>query len=241
MKFGIRKPNLKKSIKARTVGKVKRKVKKAINPLYGKKGMGYVKNPKKAIYNKVYNKTSFGIGDIFKKIFNVKSKANFDTSRTSNNAYPKKGFDFNYTMEEYSAIKQNRYNISTIQRYLEILKDCGNLINTTKKPDVFFSRYLIALAILNDLIPIENKLNLQGDKPSQIKKQLYDKEIFTVNDFIDRYYQDIISQIISLKTEKAKQKRINDFCNGLDIYKLHLSQESLDKYNNLCLDIQKKK
>ena len=39
MKYGVRKPNLKKSIKARTTGKVKRQVKKAVNPLYGKKGM----------------------------------------------------------------------------------------------------------------------------------------------------------------------------------------------------------
>lgn len=38
MKFGMRKPNIKKSIKARTTGKIKRKVKKELNPLYGKKG-----------------------------------------------------------------------------------------------------------------------------------------------------------------------------------------------------------
>ena len=38
MKVGVRKPNLKKSIKAKTTGKVKRTVKKTINPLYGKKG-----------------------------------------------------------------------------------------------------------------------------------------------------------------------------------------------------------
>jgi len=67
MKFGLRKPSLKKSFKARTTGKVKRKVKKALIPGYGKKGMGWIKNPKKAAYNKVYNKTSFSIFDLFKK------------------------------------------------------------------------------------------------------------------------------------------------------------------------------
>lgn len=40
MKFGVRKPSLKKTIKARTTGKIKRKVKSSVNPLYGKKGMG---------------------------------------------------------------------------------------------------------------------------------------------------------------------------------------------------------
>ena len=67
MKIGMRKPSLKKSLKARTTGKLKRKVKKSINPLYGKKGMGWINNPKKAMYNKVYNKTTFSWKDLFKK------------------------------------------------------------------------------------------------------------------------------------------------------------------------------
>lgn len=63
MKFGMRTPSLKKSIKARTTGKAKRAIKKAVIPGYGKKGMGWIKNPKKAAYNKVYKKTSFSIMD----------------------------------------------------------------------------------------------------------------------------------------------------------------------------------
>ncbi|WP_407350081.1 hypothetical protein VNN41_06590 [Lactococcus garvieae] len=66
MKFGMRKPSIKKSFKARTTGKAKRKIKKALIPGYGKKGMGYVKNPKKAVYNKVYKKTTFSFWDLFK-------------------------------------------------------------------------------------------------------------------------------------------------------------------------------
>lgn len=66
MKIGMRKPSIKKSLKARTTGKAKRKVKKALIPGYGKKGMGYVKNPKKAVYNKVYKKTTFSFWDLFK-------------------------------------------------------------------------------------------------------------------------------------------------------------------------------
>lgn len=66
MKIGMRKPSLKKSIKARTTGKAKRALKKAIIPGYGKKGAGWIKNPKKAAYNKVYKKTTFSIFDLFK-------------------------------------------------------------------------------------------------------------------------------------------------------------------------------
>lgn len=66
MKFGLRTPSLKKSFKARTTGRAKRAIKKALIPGYGKKGMGWIKNPKKAAYNKIYRKTSFSLWDIFK-------------------------------------------------------------------------------------------------------------------------------------------------------------------------------
>lgn len=58
VKVGIRKPSIKKSVKARTTGKVKRKVKSSVNPVYGRKGAGWVNNPKKAAYNKAYSKTT---------------------------------------------------------------------------------------------------------------------------------------------------------------------------------------
>lgn len=61
----MRKPSWKKSLRARTTGRAKRAVKRALIPGYGRKGMG-IFHPKKALYNKVYRKTSFGIRDILK-------------------------------------------------------------------------------------------------------------------------------------------------------------------------------
>lgn len=66
MKIGSRKPSIKKSISARTIGKTKRAAKKAVIPGYGKKGSGWIKDPKKATYNKVYKKTTFSFWDLFK-------------------------------------------------------------------------------------------------------------------------------------------------------------------------------
>jgi hypothetical protein len=67
MKIGMRKPSIKKSLKARTTGKLKRSIKRAIIPGYGKKGMGWIRNPKRALYNKIYRRTSFSVGDLFKR------------------------------------------------------------------------------------------------------------------------------------------------------------------------------
>ena len=66
MKIGLRTPSFKKMVKSRTTGRVKRAMKKSINPIYSKKGIGLVTQPKKAVYNKIYKKTSFSIFDFFK-------------------------------------------------------------------------------------------------------------------------------------------------------------------------------
>lgn len=63
MKLGPRTPNVKKRISARTTGSVKRKIKTSTSPLYGQKGVGWVKDPERAAYNKIYNQTSFGLDD----------------------------------------------------------------------------------------------------------------------------------------------------------------------------------
>lgn len=63
MKFGFRMPSLKRRIAART------SVKRFIRHNMGVKmprGTGFLTNPKKALYNKIYNKTSFGIDSFIK-------------------------------------------------------------------------------------------------------------------------------------------------------------------------------
>ena len=66
MKFGMRTPSLKRSFRARTTGRAKRAIKRAIIPGYGRKGIGWVTNPRKALYNKVYRKATFSFWDLFK-------------------------------------------------------------------------------------------------------------------------------------------------------------------------------
>lgn len=87
MKFGVRKPSIKKRIKAKTTGRVKKAAKRTVNPLYGKKGMGLVNNPKKALYNKVYNSTTIGVSDFLES--SSKNENTIRNNRKSNNAQSK--------------------------------------------------------------------------------------------------------------------------------------------------------
>lgn len=100
MKYGYRKPSIKKSVKASTTGKINRSIKKAINPLYGKKGMGYVNNPKKAIYNSVYNKTTFGARDMLE-------------NNTENYDFQCEDYDFQY---KDSTINNNKRKVTVFEK-----------------------------------------------------------------------------------------------------------------------------
>jgi len=66
MKFGVRMPSLKKSIAART--SVKRFVRHNLG-LKAPRGMGWITNPQKALYNRVYNRTSVSATSLLKKLF----------------------------------------------------------------------------------------------------------------------------------------------------------------------------
>lgn len=88
MKVGIRKPSVKKSIKARTTGKVKRAVKKSVNPLYGKRGVGFIKDPERSVKNAVYHRTTVGVGDIVKGATSTGTSAGAHSSQPQHATVP---------------------------------------------------------------------------------------------------------------------------------------------------------
>jgi len=109
MKFGPRKPNFKKSIKARTTGRAKRKIKKAVIPGYGKKGIGYIKNPKKAVYNKVYNKTTF---KVFPSILGSTKSTKKNKNSESSKGHPIKQEKVAYNInEETHLINDGQFSV----------------------------------------------------------------------------------------------------------------------------------
>src|SRR3954454_23787341 len=63
MKFGILTPSLRKRIAARR--SVKRYVRHSLG-FKAPRGWGWLTNPKKAAYNRLYSRTTFGINDVFR-------------------------------------------------------------------------------------------------------------------------------------------------------------------------------
>jgi len=65
MKFGIRKPSIRKSIAART--SLKRVVRHSLG-VKAPRGWGWLTNPKKAAYNRVYNRSTISLAGLLKAL-----------------------------------------------------------------------------------------------------------------------------------------------------------------------------
>ena len=66
MKFGMKKPSVRRSIAART--SVKRMVRTSLG-LKAPRGYGWLTNPKRAAYNRVYSRTTFSFWSLLAKLF----------------------------------------------------------------------------------------------------------------------------------------------------------------------------
>ncbi|VTU43149.1 MULTISPECIES: hypothetical protein [unclassified Variovorax] len=66
MKFGMRKPSVRKMIGART--SPKRFVRHSLG-LKAPRGWGWLINPKKAAYNRIYSRTTFSLWGVLKALF----------------------------------------------------------------------------------------------------------------------------------------------------------------------------
>lgn len=212
MKFGFRTPNLKKSIKARTTGKVKRMAKSAINPLYSKRNMGYINNPKKAIYDKIYNKTSFGISDTLEHINHEKEDINNG---------------------------QRNINVTNIEQELNAIKKLSYFVNTSKDPKVFFIKYEELILKLGELAKIERKYKFSNRLPSENLKEILQKRADTINDFIFRYYSATRIKIDSLKQIKSKVAYIEEFKSSLDANIKYMDNINIDRFNKMYETLKK--
>lgn len=219
MKIGMRRPSLKKSFKARTTGKVKRKVKRAINPLYGKKGMGWINNPKKAAYNKIYHKTTFGVNDVIRATSTTNSKSRNQKKTTYKRKSTYLGNKKKFNIEDLIALDKE-FNVDTknLRKYpwyiiisiifiisctfpfviIGLILDIYTLVRMSKREYRIASRWNYAL-----------KLYLQGERERS---------------------RNYISKLPDEEKESEKYKRFMNLLDGVSI-------ENEEKTTNIYEDI----
>lgn len=220
MKFGMRKPSLKKSIKARTTGKVKRAMKKAVNPMYGKKGMGYINNPKKAVYNKVYNKTTFGINDIVKS----------DSKKTNSKNTTINNFNSNVVNNELTITREQAYR-EKVEPLLKQINAYTHGLEKAETPYWFFWIYKNAEKSSKELLQYEDKLEWKVGTPTEALNELIEKKQIAIKLMIERYYNSMIKKSKRFNVFKINYKEI--FFNELNKYKNELNEENIQYIQRL--------
>lgn len=157
MKFGFRKPNLKKKIKSKTTGKMKRSINKAIKPGYGKKGIGLLKDPKKSLYNKAYNKTTFSVLDILfgNTSSNLKTKNHYNNTDSYNN---EEFYDWN---RDYLPTEEEQKYSNLYYDSIAAMKEFKKTNPTDSKISMYISNISINFEALKGVLEYWRRINYE--------------------------------------------------------------------------------
>lgn len=126
----------------------------------------------------------------------------------------------------------NKNNQLIASQHLKIVQDCVRIVNTTKKPDIFFERYSLLEQKLNALTQLSG-VRYSGTSPRNMLKQIIDKKQAAIHDMVERYWNDVILKTQNLKTEKAKQNTYYTFITSLEPYYSKMDNSNVDYIKKL--------
>lgn len=167
VKIGVRKPSIKKSIKARTTGKAKRALKRSVNPVYGKKGMGLVNNPKKAVYNKIYSKTTVDSMKLLKRSSKPSNSIKSSVKINSSSAYRASAKGVTENISRHSNAQPE---ISNVTSGIGCLATIGILMSITN-PQLF----LVTIPLVIYFYKRSEKD--KKESKTRIKKEMYEESL----------------------------------------------------------------
>ena len=170
------------------------------------------KNPEQAIKNKIYHQTTIGVSDII----NSGSKASKKPAQ-----------------KKSSGAAPNPYMMQA-ENDIRIIQETLPILDTTTKPDVFFSRLDLLKQTGLDLQSIEPYVSLTVS-PTQAIREMMNNEQEVIYQFIVRYFNSVWSYAETLKTDKGKNNQYQKFYDTMMSYSNRLNESNLKyieyKYN----------
>ena len=227
MKFGVRKPNLKKFIKARTTGKVKRKMKKAVNPAYGKKGMGYIRDPKKAVYNKIYNKTTVGVNPLSSVSSSSKKKSRPQTTNTRKSSY-----DTTYT--KYETIEKEVSVTNPIEKFFRRLLKKESIETKTVEEKVIVEQYTYG-EIANIQTSGQRNIEIYNDSINLVKSTENPEVFFPRLSLADESLTEVIAMIQQYSFLTVDGDNLEEELGKFKQEKESMTQKFADRHYAACV------
>ena len=120
-------------------------------------------------------------------------------------------------------------------QFLKHVNESIDLVNSTKNPETFFSRYDFLIERLSQLMELEKIIDFTGESPSDTFERVMLEKSELTNIFLRRYCDDVLTKASGLKTDKAKERRIEKFCSSLKIYEEKTDAVNIEKLDELIL------
>ena len=114
----------------------------------------------------------------------------------------------------------------TAKRYLEICNDSMRLVDTTIKPDVFFSRLDLLLNNLSELQELEKYISFSSSPSKSLARIRFAKQD-VIHDFLVRYHKSIVAQANAAKTPRGKEGKYKKFEESLRPYYTKMNAQNI--------------
>ena len=117
-------------------------------------------------------------------------------------------------------------SVQQAQNDLRIMNDCKNLVSTTVKPDVFFSRLNLMIEKGTHLQQLERYVSFSGASPTAALNEIKQDYQEAVRQFLVRYFSDTFDKAEAMKTEKGKQNKYIKFYESLQEYYCYMNDSN---------------
>lgn len=139
-------------------------------------------------------------------------------------------------------VSRKQLEAATVQMVsdnMRIFDDSAKLVNSTTKPDVFFSRMELAEEKLSNLVRIEPYIKqvksiTMNQSLSSLMNEFQKNKNSYINDFLYRYYWAVQDKAESMKTEKGKLNQFQKFRESLEPFIDQLNDTNKKIFESMC-------
>ena len=121
-----------------------------------------------------------------------------------------------------------------LENYVRIITESYDIIMKTKSPETFFERFDLIFLNVEEAMKVSSLIKTDTTDLYSLYSDLVNNRQDIIRDFILRYWSATIKDVNSVKTNSAKQSRVQNFYDSLKKYDRKMDNENIDLYTSKC-------